>query len=229
MIPYRVLLLIGSPKAARSTSGALGSYLARRLQERGLLTRKIRIRSALRSESGLESLLEAVDRTDILILAFPLYVDSLPAPVIRAMERIAHRRSRTGGTRAGMVALVNCGFPEARHNETALEICCTFASEAHFNWLGGLSVGGGGAINGKPLEKLGAMGRNIRRALDLAAAALAEGKAIPPEALELMSRPLVPGWIYTLVGSIGWIREARRSGVLMKLNARPYRNGASPS
>lgn len=229
MIPYRVLLLIGSPKGTRSTSEALGVYLARRLQERGLLTQEIRIRSALGSESGIESLLEAVDRADILILAFPLYVDSLPAPVIRAMERIAHRRSRTEGNRAGMVAVVNCGFPEARHNETALDICRTFASEAHFNWLGGLSLGGGGAIDGKPLEQLGSMGKNVRRALDLAAAALAEGKSIPQEALELMSRPLVPGWVYTLIGSAGWIRKARRSGVLMKLNAKPYINGPSPS
>jgi hypothetical protein len=224
MIPYRALLLVGSPKGPQSTSEALGTYLAGRLRDRGLQVQKIRIHSALRTEEGIQSLFEAVDRTDILILAFPLYVDSLPAPVIRTLELIADRRkSLPGGTGAGMIALVNCGFPEACHNETALEICRLFASEANLVWLGGLSLGGGGAISGKSLDRIGAMGRNARGALDLTATALAEGRTVPPEAIERMSKPLVPGWLYTLIGSIGWIRKARRSGVLMKLNDRPYR------
>lgn len=224
MIPYRVLLLVGSPKGPQSTSEMLGTYLAGRLQDRGLQVQKIRIHSALRTEKGRQSLFEAVDRMDILILAFPLYVDSLPAPVIRALELIAGRRkSLPGSVGAGMIAMVNCGFPEAHHNETALEICRSFAFEANLVWLGGLSLGGGGAISGKPLDRLGAMGRNVRSALVLTAIALAEGKVAPPEAIERMSKPLVPGWLYTLIGSLGWIHEAWRSGVLTKLNARPYR------
>jgi len=224
MIPYRALLLVGSPKGPQSTSEALGTYLAERLRDRGLQFQKIRIHSALRTEKGIQSLFETVDRADILILAFPLYVDCLPAAVIRALELMARRRkSLPGRAGAGMIALVNCGFPEARHNETALEICRSFASEAKLVWLGGLSLGGGGAISGKPLNRIGAMGRNVRSALDLTAIALAEGKAVPPEAIEQMSRSLVPGWLYTLIGSIGWIHKAWRSGVLTKLNDRPYR------
>jgi hypothetical protein len=212
MIPYRALLLVGSPKGPQSTSEALGTYLAERLQDRGLQVQKLRIYSALRTEEGIQSLFEAVDRTDILILAFPLYVDSLPAPVIRALEFIADRRkSLPRGTGAGMIALANCGFPEARHNETALEICRLFAFEANLVWLGGLSLGGGGVISGKSLDRLGVMGRNARSALDLTAIALAEGKAVPP------------GWLYTFIGSIGWIRKAWKSGVFTKLNDRPYR------
>jgi len=43
---------------------------------------------------------------------------------------------------------------------------------------------------------MGGMVRNVTRSLDLAAAALAEGKPVPQEAVELMAKPLVPAWGY---------------------------------
>ena len=47
---------------------------------------------ALRSPEATQALLEAADGADLLILATPLYVDSLPSGVIRALELIAERR-----------------------------------------------------------------------------------------------------------------------------------------
>jgi len=59
-------------------------YLLDRLNEKGLITAKISIHTSLKSDRGLDNLLSTVDRSDIIILAFPLYIDSLPAPVIKA-------------------------------------------------------------------------------------------------------------------------------------------------
>ena len=49
-------------------------------------------------------------------------------------------------------ALANCGFPEAHHNRTALEICAQFAAAAGMTWAGGLALGAGGAVHGQPLS-----------------------------------------------------------------------------
>jgi hypothetical protein len=94
-----------------------------------------------------------VDAADIVILAFPLYVDGLPYLVTQAFEQIAaHRANETDVWLPLFLAIANCGFPEAAHNATALAICRQFADKAGFAWAGGLALGEGGAISGRSLK-----------------------------------------------------------------------------
>ena len=121
----RVLLLVGSPKApGKSVSEALGSYVIEKMEARGWSSESIFIRASLQSDEGRAALLEGVKASDLIILSFPLYVDSLSAPVIRAMELIAARRSKKN---ARFTAIANSGFPEAQHNKVAMSICQRFA------------------------------------------------------------------------------------------------------
>lgn len=98
------------------------------------------LHTVLGSPEKVKALLDAVDGADLVTLAFPLYVDSLPAPVIEGLERAAHRRGRERTRRQLFTAIANCGFPEAHHNATALAICDRFAREAgstgrgHWRW-----------------------------------------------------------------------------------------------
>ncbi len=219
----RILFLIGSPKGPKSTSESLGSYFLKGLNDKGYDAEKFYIYPSVKSDKGQEDLLSAVDRSDILILVFPLYVDSLPSLVIQAMELIAeHRRKVTNPKRQKFVAITNCGFPEAHQTDTALDICHRFAAETGMEWLGGLGLGMGGAIDRKPLDKLGFMTRNVRRSLDLTAAALARGERVPQDAVDLMSKRLMPAWLYVWIGNMGWKRHARKNKVLEKIEDRPY-------
>ena len=87
--PKTALLLIGSPKpAGESSSESLGTYLLERLAERGIHTETHHVARAMRTEARTQELLYAVDHADLFILAFPLYVDSLPYLAIEALERI---------------------------------------------------------------------------------------------------------------------------------------------
>ena len=104
----------------------------------------------------------------------------------------------------------------------ALAICEQFAAAAGFRWAGGLALGEGGAINGQPLAKAGGMVHNVVAALDLAAAALAEGEPVPAEAIALMARPFIPASAYMLMGDLGWLMQARRNRALTRLAARPF-------
>jgi len=217
------LLLIGSAKRPCSTSESLGDYLIQRLGERGYATRKLLIYRSLASEEGHRELLAATDLADILILAFPLYVDSLPSLVIQTLESLAKHRLAGGPLRPQrLVAIVNCGFPEAHHNDTALSICRRFAKEAGYEWCGGLALGGGEAINGQPLSKMWPLARNVIKSLDQAAESLTLGGAIPQGAVKLMAEPLVPHWMYTWLGERRWWQRAKKHGVQHELNARPY-------
>ena len=176
----RALLLVGSPRTRKSTSNSLGNYLHEQLAGRSIETETIYPHTVLRSATKTQALLDAVEAADLLTLAFPLYVDSLPAPIIETLERIAaHRRCRDGRPQM-FTAIANNGFPESAHNATALAICETFAQQAGFVWAGSLALGGGQMLDGAPLT--GGRTARIRQALDLAAVALAEGRVIPSAA-----------------------------------------------
>ena len=87
----RALLLVGSPKTRKSTSNSLGGYLFEQLSARSIQTETIYLHTVLRSPQKMQALFDAVDAADLVTLAFPLYVDSLPAPVIEALERMASK------------------------------------------------------------------------------------------------------------------------------------------
>jgi hypothetical protein len=106
-------------------------------------------------------------------------------------------------TPCAFAALINCGFPEPEQCRTALDIAQAFAARAGLDWAGGLALGEGGAIDGGPLERLGGLTRHVRAALDLAAAALAEGHPVPPAAIARLARLMMPARLYTLMGNIG--------------------------
>ncbi len=219
----RVLLLVGSPKGSGSTSEALGTYLLEHLQREGAETETARIVPSLRTEERRTILLQAVAEADLLILASPLYADSLPTGVTRLFEILAAEgKERRGRSGTGLVVIVNCGFPEARQCETATAICRCFAREAGMTWMGGLSLGAGESIGGRPLREAGGVARNARKALDLAAAALAEGRQVPDEAVSLMAERTISPWLYTLIGDIGWRLKARRNKAGKRMKDRPY-------
>jgi hypothetical protein len=218
----RAVLLVGSARPrGTGNSEAIGSYLLERLAEGGMDTEVLYVGRTQRPEKE-RQLMQAVDGADLFVLSTPLYVDALPYLVTRCAERIAkHRTALPIPSPVEFVALVNCGFPEWVHTKTALDICRVFAREAGFRWMGGLGYGAGEAIGGRPLEEVGGLTRSLRQGLDLAAEALLAGRPVPEEAQALLARPAVPSRLYTALGSIGWLRAARRKGTLGKLGNRP--------
>jgi hypothetical protein len=218
-----VLLLVGSPRGHKSVSFSLGNYLLDLLAKKEFRTEIIYPHRMIYSVKGLAALFQSVENADILILASPLYVDSAPAPVIKTMELIhSHRSAFPGNKPIRFLAISNCGFPESLHNATVSAIYRHFASESGFLWAGCLTVGEGGSLNGKPLEKAGSVAQTIRKALDLTAVSLAEGRNVPPEAEVLLSKPFMPVWLYTRIGNMMFKWEARKNGVRDQMNNRPY-------
>jgi hypothetical protein len=218
----KAVLLVGSPRTKKSTSASLGGYLCEQLNARGIETQTIQIYTSLYSQERMKAMLDAIDHTDLIFLAFPLYVDSLPAPVTATLEKIAAHRSNNQSP-VRFAAITNCGFPGANHNDTALAICSEFARQNRFEWLGGLSLGAGeGIVHGIPLNELDGRAIPLKRALDLAAEALAGGNPIPQSAKDLLAKPIIPNWMYTLNGRFGWRQAAKQYGMQKELKRQPY-------
>lgn len=222
--PQRALLVVGSAKPrGTSTSEALGNEMLTRLEARGIATTTRWVQHDAHSAHGLAALTADTRAHDLLLIATPLYIDSLPSLVTRSLEAIAaDRRSLTSPPPLTAALLVNCGFPEARHCSVAAAIGALFARETGARWAGALQLGGGGTINGRSLVEAGHVAHHLSPALDEACARLAEGRAIPPRSMATFRKPLMPTTLYMAAGNAGWLWTAAHEGALTKLWQRPY-------
>lgn len=217
----KAVLLIGSPNGFKSTSNSLGTYLLDKLQGGGCEGSKIHAQAEVHSQEKEAQMLTQVTESDLLILAFPLFVDCLPAALILALEKIAnYRKTAAKPKNTKVLAIVNNGFPDSSQNATAISICKQFAKETGYEWAGGLMMGAGAIINGAPLEKAPIM-KNVKKALDLTAQNLLEGKAVPDEATGLMAKPPMPQFLLTMFANRGWKSRAKPYGTQKKLRDRP--------
>jgi hypothetical protein len=150
-------------------------------------------------------------------------VDALPAAVTELLE-ILHRQldDHARPAEQRLVAISNCGFPEAEQNEIALRIYRCFARQAALGWAGGLAMGAREAVKSKPLGESRGIVRNVIAALDLAAEALTGGHPVPQEAVSLMAEPLMPAWMYRAMGNLGWNLQALQHGTWRQLRARVW-------
>jgi hypothetical protein len=221
MNPVEYILLVGSPKAHKSNSLMLGNYLLRQLHKAGGTSRTFFVNSLYRDEAQLLELASAIDACRAVIIVFPLYVDHVPAPLVRVLEYL-HRARRQAQTRPRLLTVINCGFPENAHNQTGAEVLGHFARVSRCDWAGALTFGQGGTVGGKELEKLGGMIRHQRQALEQAATALLSGSAVSEATIALMARKLMPDWLYYLMANLGWRLEARKNKTGKSLAARPY-------
>jgi hypothetical protein len=218
----KALLLIGSPKKYQSASEFTGGFLLALLDEKGMRTEKLQMLPLIQSEEGKNILLSAIDSTDIIIFSCPLYIDSMPHWVISTMELIVeYRKKLNNPKKQTFVAISNCGYPEAKHNNVALAIYRKFAKEADFKWAGGLAFGMAAATCVKISKKAGFLFQNVKKTLNITADALIEDRYIPKEAYELMVKPFAPAWFYiysaTTVGLFTIIKNRA-----WNINSRPY-------
>ncbi len=217
------LLLVGSPKPQRSASRSFGEAVLSRLEGLGATTRLQRVTPAFRSAGALSGLLEEIAWADLVVLSFPLYVDTLPAPVTRLLETWAD--AAAADTRSVLVpkrlaVLTQCGFPETHHCAIAVAVCQSFCRDTGVEWAGSLAFGTGGALEGRRIEH-SPLARAIP-AFDQAAAALVTGHPIPKEAQDMVARRLSPSWVYTWFGGLAWWYVARKRGGREPLRLRRY-------
>ena len=205
------LILCGSPKQKRSVSRELGEYLARRLESLG-------VKASVRSCVPQDTLLADVGSADLLVLSLPLYADGIPARMKEALMLIAAAES---GPKY-CAALVQCGFLESAHTDTALEMCRLFSRDAGFVWLGGLGRGAGGMFGGKPIEEAPGPMRATREAIDRAAEQLSRGEPFSPEVKHAFRTPPLPRWLYARASDLGFLIQLIRNGRLLSIFRKPY-------
>lgn len=216
----KVLMIIGSPKQKHCTSEKIGNYVCDKLSKKGHSIAKVNAALSLMTDDGTKTLVESAKNADLLFFTFPLYVDSLPAPLTKICEILS---KVIPGSGKKVAAISNSGFPEPIHNDMALDILKNFTRQSGLVWVGGVSVGCGAALTSrKPmkLEDHGGMVAKLQKTLDLLANTLANGITCS-NYFETVAQPL-PAWLYCMMGNSGWNKAAKRRGLTKKdLFAKP--------
>jgi Multimeric flavodoxin WrbA len=222
----QVLILVGSPRRQKSTSFAIAKLLMDELSAKGIHVFALHLHDILKDTEQIFILHNSIDNADAVILATPLYADTLHASTLEALSTIySYRKENPSSSKPLFIPIINCGFPESHQTNNAALLCKVFAEQTDFIWGNAIQIGGGEAIRSKlQAGKTGGLVVPIKKAMHIAAIALAEGKAIPKEAISLAGRKMVPSWFYTFFGAINWRREARKWKVYKLLNRKPYQN-----
>ena len=208
------LILVGSPRGLeKSASARLARLLLGPFSPEEWTIEWCHAHAAVTRGEEHRRLIDLADRASLILLASPLYVDSLPSPTIEALQRLAdHRGASDRPPHVRFAALLNCGFLEPIHNLTCLQLCECFAREAQLEWSGGLMVGAAGMMRKRVEEALRAAGGSL--ASDLPVSAFAQ---------ESLATPVMPRWLYIHGGNFMWRAQAKKLGVGRKeLRARPY-------
>lgn len=210
-----ILTLCGSPRFGKGPGECTSLYLLQRLE--ALLGPDFQARTeAANPARNLDELAQALPAARRLVLAFPLYDDSIPTGLLETLAGLERRLSgRPGLGEIPVYGLVNCGFFEAAHNELAVEMLEIWRKRLGFRPGRILAVGGGEMVRQAPMGP-GPLA-SLSKKLEVLAQDIRSGAAGPA----LWAQPNFPRPLYRLAGNLGFRQQARKNG----LSAREIKRG----
>jgi hypothetical protein len=225
----RILLVNGSPRRGAANSRIVLDALRARLGE----GHEYRMLETMAAGPAAPEDLDA----DFIVLAFPLYIDSLHSRLLSWLMsyEALRREARVPGRaprRIGMIAVANCGFHEGVQNATALRIIENFCARAGLEWRGGVGIGTGEMLREIKSAPDGMfIKRPVSEALDAIAARVAETPSVEAPSVEgagnLYVSHAFPWIAFKAAGHMGWRRMAKANGLgRAAMRARPFEEGA---
>lgn len=134
-----VALINASPKVKGSSSGILLNDL------KACLGTRVDVEEiSLRTGKLTAEIIEKLKKADTWVVAFPLYVDSLPSHLIDCLKQLEKMTWKSKNL--SIYGIANCGFYEGNQAEPALNVLKNWCAKAGCAYKGSLGIGGGGAI-----------------------------------------------------------------------------------
>lgn len=212
----RIVAINASPKTKESVSGALIVKMEEILDTKIGVYQTARLLQQEKISETIADLLNA----DVMLIVFPLYVDSLPTPLIKLLTLIEQTAKDTNSPPPVVYAICNCGFYEAEHTGLALRMLRHFTRRAGLVWGYGIGVGGGGLMLSPSQNMKNGPTANVYAALCVLGKTIRDGEKGP--APDVFVTPKIPRFLYKIGGHVGWRHMAKKNGVKNSLHARPH-------
>lgn len=197
----KIVMICGSPRPKNSTS----LYLLNAVKEKLENSNEICVYHAL-NKSVLKPLLENLPGSNALVIACPLYVDSIPSNLLEVLAGLEEAgRRKLENTK--LYLLVNNGFYDAAQNGIAIDMLWDWCDKCGLQRGCAVGIGAGEMVQAMPLGK-GPMNR-----LGKAVVQLAHDIQAGNSRETVFIEPNFPRVLYRMAGHIGWRKHAKRNGL----------------
>lgn len=227
----KIIMLNASPKGKQASSYKFLNELKIKIEENQIDSdlETFSYATIIKNKVKCDELFKAISESDVFILAFPLYVDSLSAVTqdfIESYHQFITERQTTKSQE--LYTIINCGFPEPEHNTVAFEIIQSFAKEVSLTCRYNLSIGMGPMASQMPMKS------GIMREIEQHFNAIVEQLKNPTASTDFnrkieYSSPafgllnILKKSLYIYIGSLGWKKQAKKNKVEHLLYAKPYK------
>ena len=211
-----IVAINGSPKAEGSSSGVF----IRKIEN--MMNTEFDVYQALQliRQNYVSETIAKILKADTLLFSFPLYVDSIPAPLIRVLSFLMSEAKNGNGNKPRVFAICNCGFYEAEHTRIALEILRNFTLRANLRWGYGIGIGSGGYVASRMKQLNKGSTSNVNEVLQALSQSMQDNSTDSAE--DIFITPKIPKFLYKLGGHIGWYLMAWKNAVVHSIKARPH-------
>ncbi|MCY6958560.1 NADPH-dependent FMN reductase family protein [Clostridium brassicae] len=157
--------------------------------------------------------MEQLSECDVIVFAFPLYVDAIPSHLLSCLIQLEMFFAPIEEKNIIVYSLVNCGFYEGHQNKLAIEIMENWCVKAGLKWGQGVGIGAGGMIPG--LKDV-PIGRGPKKNLEKTFKQLSNNilKCTSEENIFITAN--FPRFLYKLAAEMGWRKFIKANGLKRK-------------
>lgn len=135
-------LINGSPKSCSSNSSYFLKTISSYLNDYNIFELK---------KNKYEEILSSIYKSDVIVFAFPLYVDSPTSIMLNFFDYIIDENINISGK--SIYVIINCGFREGEQNITAINVIKRWCEKVNAIYCSSILIGAG-EIVGKRKYKL---------------------------------------------------------------------------
>lgn len=202
----KIIIINGSPKLGDSTSELMIQYLTSAINGHEIISYNVN-RAPLT-----EAQFDEMKSSDALVFAFPLYVDSIPAHLLRVLIDIEKQEFLNPQTL--VYCIINNGFFEGHQNHIAVEQMKLWCEAAHLTWGQAIGVGAGEML---PLVKNIPLGYGPNKNIGNAIKTLSKNITTAESGTDIFISPNWPRFLWRFQGSIMfWYPRAKANGLNMR-------------
>ena len=202
----KLTIVNGSPRHGKSNSGLLIELLLQFIQEKN----EVNI-THVENYKSVDKYIDEIVKADMLVFAFPLYVDSIPSHILYLMERISENHRNNNLI---IYVIMNNGFYEGKQNHIAIQQMKLWCCDNGFVWGQGIGCGAGEML---PFLKKVPLGHGPTKNLGDALEAFAININRRGTGEELYINPNWPRFMWKYQANrMYWIPKAKKNGLKKK-------------
>jgi multimeric flavodoxin WrbA len=157
--------------------------------------------------------MEELARCDILVFAFPLYVDGIPSHLLNCLIQLEKFFIEIEQKEIIVYCLVNCGFYEGHQNKLAIEIMENWCKKSGIKWGQGIGIGAGGMITSLKNVPIGhGPKKSLGKALKEFSGNILKGTS----GENIFITANFPRILYKLAAEMGWRHLIKANGLKRK-------------